>query len=96
MARSIGMAKDATVFRAVITKQLRDGKTVTDYEGPYGPPSSQRLRGVLPRWRPVPGDAGISCGPGSGLLRAWHVVAVPARGGRGCGRSGGAVPVPYA
>ena len=44
MARSIGMAKDATVYRAVITKQLRDGETVTEYEGPYGGIGAARAR----------------------------------------------------
>lgn len=44
MARSIGMAADATVFRAVITKQLRDGTTVTEFEGPYGAIGAARAR----------------------------------------------------
>lgn len=44
MARSIGMAADATVFRAVITKQLRDGTTVTEHEGPYGGIGAARAR----------------------------------------------------
>lgn len=44
MARSIGMAADATVFRAVITKQYPDGTTVTDYEGPYGSIGAARAR----------------------------------------------------
>lgn len=44
MARSIGMAADATVFRAVITKQHRDGTTVTEYEGPYGAIGAARAR----------------------------------------------------
>ena len=44
MARSIGMAADATVFRAVITKQLRDGETVTEFEGPYGAIGAARAR----------------------------------------------------
>jgi hypothetical protein len=44
MARSIGMAADATVFRAVITKQLCDGSTVTEYEGPYGAIGAARAR----------------------------------------------------
>lgn len=44
MARSIGMAADATVYRAVITKQLRDGTTVTEYEGPYGGIGAARAR----------------------------------------------------
>ncbi|MFF8901706.1 hypothetical protein ACF082_29975 [Streptomyces lydicus] len=43
MARSIGMAADATVFRAVITKQYPGG-TVTDYEGPYGSIGAARAR----------------------------------------------------
>lgn len=44
MARSIGMAADAAVFRAVITKKRRDGSTVTDYEGPYGSIGAARAR----------------------------------------------------
>ncbi len=44
MARSIGMAADATVYRAVITKQLRDGTTVTEYEDPYGGIGAARAR----------------------------------------------------
>lgn len=44
MARSIGMAADATVFRAVITKELRDGTTVTEHEGPYGSIGAARAR----------------------------------------------------
>lgn len=43
MARSIGMAKDATVFRAVITKTYGD-ETRTDYEGPYGSIGAARAR----------------------------------------------------
>lgn len=44
MARSIGMAADATVFRAVITKQHRDGEAVTTHEGPYGSIGAARAR----------------------------------------------------
>ncbi|MFI2078663.1 hypothetical protein [Streptomyces triculaminicus] len=44
MTRSIGMAADATVFRAVITMQTRDGKTITTYEGPYGSIGAARAR----------------------------------------------------
>lgn len=44
MARSIGMAADATVFRAVITKKLRDGESVTEFEGPYGAIGAARAR----------------------------------------------------
>lgn len=36
MARSIGMAADATVFRAVITKKYPGWEEFTEYEGPYG------------------------------------------------------------
>jgi hypothetical protein len=43
MARSIGMAADATVFRAVITKTYQHG-TFTDYEGPYGSIGAARAR----------------------------------------------------
>ncbi|MEU1309466.1 hypothetical protein ABZ419_11305 [Streptomyces cinnamoneus] len=48
MARSIGMAADATVFRAVITMQNRDGETTTTYEGPYG--SIGAARGRVSFW----------------------------------------------
>jgi hypothetical protein len=44
MARSIGMAADATVFRAVITKQYRDGESFTSHEGPYGSIGAARAR----------------------------------------------------
>lgn len=44
MARSIGMAADATVFRAVITTTLRNGTERTDYEGPYGSIGAARAR----------------------------------------------------
>jgi hypothetical protein len=44
MARSIGMAKDATVFRAVVTSTNRDGKTSTWHEGPYGSIGAARAR----------------------------------------------------
>ncbi|OKI04949.1 hypothetical protein A6A06_09660 [Streptomyces sp. CB02923] len=43
MARSIGMAADATVFRAVITKRY-SSDTVTTYEGPYGSIADARAR----------------------------------------------------
>ncbi|MEV5942719.1 hypothetical protein [Streptomyces sp. NPDC051994] len=43
MARSIGMAADATVFRAVITKTYPHG-TFTTYEGPYGSIGAARAR----------------------------------------------------
>ncbi len=43
MARSIGMAADATVFRAVITKTYDHG-TFTAYEGPYGSIGAARAR----------------------------------------------------
>jgi hypothetical protein len=44
MARSIGMAADATVFRAVITITDRDGATSTKHEGPYGSIGAARAR----------------------------------------------------
>lgn len=45
MARSIGMAADATVFRAVITKKYpHSPEPFTDYEGPYGSASAARAR----------------------------------------------------
>ena len=43
MARSIGMAKDATVFRAVITKTYA-AENRTEYEGPYGSIGAARAR----------------------------------------------------
>ena len=43
MARSIGMAADATVYRAAITKTYGD-RTFTDYEGPYGSLGAARAR----------------------------------------------------
>jgi hypothetical protein len=44
MARSIGMAADATVFRAVITFTNRDGTQRTEHEGPYGSIGAARAR----------------------------------------------------
>lgn len=44
MARSIGMAADATVFRAVIEFTDRDGSKRTKYEGPYGAIGAARAR----------------------------------------------------
>ena len=44
MARSIGMAADATVFRAVITKKYPDREPFTTYEGPYGSAAAARAR----------------------------------------------------
>ncbi len=44
MARSIGMAADATVFRAVITITASDGSTSTKHEGPYGGIGAARAR----------------------------------------------------
>lgn len=44
MARSIGMAADATVFRAVIEFTNRDGSKRTEYEGPYGGIGAARAR----------------------------------------------------
>lgn len=48
MARSIGMAADATVFRAVITKRYPGWGPFTDYEGPYG--SIGAARGRVSFW----------------------------------------------
>ena len=44
MARSIGMAADATVFRAIITITGRDGTETTKHEGPYGSIGAARAR----------------------------------------------------
>ncbi|MFD3802621.1 hypothetical protein ACFWTC_03110 [Streptomyces sp. NPDC058619] len=44
MARSIGMAANATVFRAVITITNRDGTEDTKHEGPYGSIGAARAR----------------------------------------------------
>ncbi|MFE9844720.1 hypothetical protein [Streptomyces goshikiensis] len=44
MARSIGMAANATVFRAVITITDRDGAETTKHEGPYGSIGAARAR----------------------------------------------------
>lgn len=44
MARSIGMAREATVFRAVIEKRRPDGTGWTAYEGPYRAASAARAR----------------------------------------------------
>ena len=44
MARSIGMAADATVFRAVIEFTDRDGTKRIEHEGPYGAIGAARAR----------------------------------------------------
>jgi hypothetical protein len=44
MAHSIGMAADATVYRAVIEFTDRDGTKRTEYEGPYGGIGAARAR----------------------------------------------------
>lgn len=45
MARSIGMAADGTVFRAVIRKKYkRNEEPFTTYEGPYGSAAAARAR----------------------------------------------------
>ena len=48
MARSIGMAADATMFRAVITKHYPGNTPFTDYEGPYG--SAAAAQGRVTFW----------------------------------------------
>jgi hypothetical protein len=49
VARDIGMAPNALVYRAVITKSYPDGTTVTEYEGPYG--AVGPARGRVTFWR---------------------------------------------
>ena len=44
MARSIGMAADGTVFRAVILKKYPNQDAFTAYEGPYGTEAAARAR----------------------------------------------------
>ncbi|MDX3165905.1 hypothetical protein PV516_19145 [Streptomyces scabiei] len=44
MARDIGMAPNAKVYRAVITKSYANGDVVTEYEGPYDKPGPARAR----------------------------------------------------
>ncbi|QKV98326.1 hypothetical protein HUT19_42175 (plasmid) [Streptomyces sp. NA02950] len=44
MARDIGMAPDAKVYRAVIIKSYADGSVFTAYEGPYDKIGSARAR----------------------------------------------------
>ncbi|WP_063735593.1 hypothetical protein [Streptomyces sp. RTd22] len=68
MARSIGMAADATVYRAVITKQLRDGTTVTEYEGPYGGIGAARAR--VSFWTNYMADLDEETGERTGTSRA--------------------------
>lgn len=67
MARSIGMAADATVFRAVITKQYDDGP-VTTYEGPYGSISAARAR--VSFWTNYLADYDDGTGEKTGTSRA--------------------------
>jgi hypothetical protein len=68
MARSIGMAADATVFRAVITKQHRDGETVTTHEGPYGSIGAARAR--VSFWTNYMADYDDETGERTGTSRA--------------------------
>lgn len=49
MARNIGMAPDAEVWRAVVTKTFADGTTETVYEGPYD--KAAKARGRVTFWR---------------------------------------------
>ncbi|MER0443076.1 hypothetical protein ABR738_00545 [Streptomyces sp. Edi4] len=49
MARNIGMAPDAQVWRAVVTKTFSDGVTETVYEGPYD--KAAKARGRVTFWR---------------------------------------------
>ncbi|MFF9204382.1 hypothetical protein ACF1AE_21685 [Streptomyces sp. NPDC014986] len=49
MARDIGVAPDAELFRAVITKHYGDGTVETVYEGPYDKPGP--ARGRVSFWR---------------------------------------------
>lgn len=49
MARDIGMASDAELFRAVITKHYGDGTVETVHEGPYDKPGT--ARGRIGFWR---------------------------------------------
>ena len=49
MARSIGMAGDATVFRAVIPVTYADGTTGFKSEGPYGTKGAATARVTF--WR---------------------------------------------
>lgn len=43
------MAPDARLYRAVITKTYADGRTFTEYEGPYAKPGPARARVTF--WR---------------------------------------------
>ncbi|MFF2571099.1 hypothetical protein [Streptomyces sp. NPDC058084] len=49
MARNIGMAPDADVWRAVITKSWGDGTSETEYAGPYD--NAAQARGRVTFWR---------------------------------------------
>jgi hypothetical protein len=67
MARSIGMAADATVFRAVIVK-TRDGEQRTEYEGPYGSIGAARAR--VSFWTNYLADTDEETGERTGSSRA--------------------------
>jgi hypothetical protein len=71
MARSIGMAADATVYRAAITKQHGD-KTVTTYEGPYGSIGAARAR--VSFWTNYLADRDDETGEKTGTSRAGGYV----------------------
>jgi len=67
MARSIGMAADATVFRAVITKTY-DDEPVTHHEGPYGSIGAARAR--VSFWTNYLADTDEETGEKTGTSRA--------------------------
>ncbi|MCI3271426.1 hypothetical protein [Streptomyces cylindrosporus] len=68
MARSIGMAADATVYRAVIEFTNRDGTKDTKHEGPYGSIAAARAR--VSFWANYLADRDEETGERTGTSRA--------------------------
>ncbi|MEU5596605.1 hypothetical protein [Streptomyces sp. NPDC020298] len=72
MARSIGMAADATVYRAVITFTDHDGAQDTKHEGPYGSLGAARAR--VSFWTNYLADRDEDTGEKTGTSRATGYV----------------------
>jgi hypothetical protein len=68
MARSIGMAADATVYREVTTFTDHDGTQETKYEGPYGSIGAARAR--VSFWSNYLADRDEDTGERTGTSRA--------------------------
>lgn len=80
MARGIGMAEDARVYRAVIRKTFADGAEATVYEGPYDKVGTARARVTF--WRKhfaKSGRGGSADGHVEECQPQWAPVPTPAQ-----------------